>query len=708
MGSGCIPVAFCHIALLILLAALPAAAQTPARTVHVTHDGAPVAGASIKCGAASTATDKDGRASIAVPDGGCELVVSKERLAPVTRLIAAGTGAIEVELEALPEVEEAVVVVATRTGRLAGDQALRVEVVGREEIEEKLLMTPGDIAMLLNETSGIRLQATSPALGAATVRVQGLSGRYTSVLTDGLPINSTQVSALGLLQVPPMDLKQVEVIKGAASALYGASALGGLINLVSRTPGESRQIEGLFNVTSRGGADAVLWAGLPAGERWGMTLLAGVHTQNRADVDDDGWSDLPEYRRGLIRPRVTVAGEGWSAEATGGVLRETREGGTHGSSLFVQAVDTWRRDAGFTARRVSGALVMTARASVSFIRHDHQYGDDRDRDDHGAQFAELAITRGVGAHTFVVGAAVERQTFESSAFARFAYRWTTPGLFVQDDWTIAPRWTVSASARVDRHPDYGSFVSPRVSSLIKVLGWDARLSYGAGFFAPAPLTEETDEVGLRYVDVPSPLRAERGRTWSVDLTRALGPLSVSVSGFGARIRDALAADTIGDRLVLTNRDGASRTSGAELFGRFRRGPLVVTASHAWVRATEIDADGVRADVPLTPRRTFGLVAAWERHGRARVGLEVYRTGAQRLEDNPFAGESEPYTIVGLLAERRVGRARVFINLENLRDVRLSDTHPFLRPQPTATGRRTVDAWAPLEGRTINGGIRFDF
>jgi outer membrane receptor for ferrienterochelin and colicins len=218
-------------------------------------------GAAIKCGAASATTDKDGRASIVVPEGGCELVVTKEKLAPVTRQIAAGTGAIEVALEELPEVEEAVIVVATRTGRLAGDQALRVEVVGREEIEEKLLMTPGDIAMLLNETSGIRLQATSPALGAATVRVQGLSGRYTSVLTDGLPINSTQVSALGLLQVPPMDLKQVEVIKGAASALYGASALGGIINLVSRTAGESRQIEGLFNVTSRGGADAVVWAG---------------------------------------------------------------------------------------------------------------------------------------------------------------------------------------------------------------------------------------------------------------------------------------------------------------------------------------------------------------------------------------------------------------------------------------------------------------
>lgn len=697
------------IAVLLTLFVCPAArAQTPARTIVVTHDGGPVAGASVTCGEIAATTGKDGRVSIAVPASGCELKVEKKGLAPLARPITSGTGDIEVDLEELPEIEEEVVVAATRTGRLASDQALRVEVVNREEIEEKLLMTPGDIAMLLNETSGIRLQATSPALGAATVRVQGLSGRYTPVLTDGLPINSTQVAALGLLQVPPMDLRQVEVIKGAASALYGASALGGVINLVSRTAGEERLVEGLFNVTSRGGTDTVLWAGLPMGEARGLTLLAGAHTQNRADVDDDGWSDLPEYRRAIVRPRVQLSGAGWGAEATASLLHETREGGAHDGVAYVQAVDTWRRDAGLNARRIVGTGVLTARASASFIRHDHRFGDDRDRDHHGAQFGEVAFTRAAGAHAIVVGAAVERQRFESTALPTFGYAWTTPGVFVQDDWSVAPFWTISASARADRHPAYGTFLSPRLSSLIKVRGWETRLSYGGGFFAPTPLTEETDEVGLARVDVPVELVAERGRTWSIDATRAFGPLTLSVSGFGARIRRPLAADPIDDRLVITNRDGDGRSSGAELFGRFRRGPIVVTASHAWIRATEPDPDGRRVDVPLTPRRTFGMVAAWEQHGRARIGLEVYRTGTQRLEDNPFADTSRPYTIVGLLAERRVGRARVFVNFENLTDVRLSDTHPFVRPSPSLTGRRTVDAWAPLEGRLVNGGVRFDF
>jgi outer membrane receptor for ferrienterochelin and colicins len=54
---------------------------------------------------------------------------------------------------------------------------MRVEVLAREEIEEKMLMTPGDIVMMLNEMGGMRVQATSPPLGAATVRIQGVRDR---------------------------------------------------------------------------------------------------------------------------------------------------------------------------------------------------------------------------------------------------------------------------------------------------------------------------------------------------------------------------------------------------------------------------------------------------------------------------------------------------------------------------------------------------
>src|SRR5918999_2464175 len=136
-----------------------------------------------------------------------------------------------------PELEVSIIVEATRTGGRLEDSPLRVEVLEREEIEEKMLMTPGDIVMMLNEMGGMRVQATSPSLGAASVRVQGMRGRYTRFLSDGLPLFG-EVGGLGLLQIPPMDLGQVEVIKGVASSLHGAGAMGGVVNLVSGPAGD--------------------------------------------------------------------------------------------------------------------------------------------------------------------------------------------------------------------------------------------------------------------------------------------------------------------------------------------------------------------------------------------------------------------------------------------------------------------------------------
>lgn len=106
-------------------------------------------------------------------------------------------------------------------------------------------------------------KATSPSLGAASVRVQGMRGRYTRFLSDGLPLFGDEVGGVGLLQIPPTDLGQVEVIKGVASALHGAGALGGVVDLISRRPGKEPTREALVNRTTLGGTDAVVFAAQP-------------------------------------------------------------------------------------------------------------------------------------------------------------------------------------------------------------------------------------------------------------------------------------------------------------------------------------------------------------------------------------------------------------------------------------------------------------
>jgi outer membrane receptor for ferrienterochelin and colicins len=703
---------------LLIFVAVTAGAQTPvAVRVEVRSDDGPVAGAAVDLGGVAAVTDGDGIAVLTVPAGLARLTVGRAGFLPLEQDITVAAGAaIVVDLLEAPEVEEEVVVVATtRTGRRLEDQPTRVEVLDREEIEEKLLMTPGDIVMMLNEMGGLRVQATSPSIGAASVRVQGMQGRYTRFLSDGLPLYGQQVGGLGLLQIPPMDLGQVEVIKGAASAFYGAGAMGGVVNLISRRPGPEPAYDVLLNQSTLGATDVVGYLARPVSDRWRVSLLGGGHRQSRADRDDDGWADVAGYTRGVVRPRLFFdGGDGRLGFATVGLTAEERQGGTMpGARLaatgapYTEALDTTRFDAGGSWQMLlRDRFVVTARAAAAWQRHDHRFGVVQERDTHHTAFGEAALRGSAGRHTWVAGLAVERDRFAPRDVPRFAYTYVVPGVFAQDDIEVASWLAVSAGARVDHHNEYGTFVSPRLAALVRSQGWTSRVSVGRGFFAATPLTEETEAAGLTRLVVATPLSAERATTASLDVSRTLGPATVTATMFGSRIADPVGVER-GGRYELATRGAATTNLGLELLGTARRGPAAVTASYTYVRAREGDR-GHRREVPLTPGHSAGAVGMWEVEDRGRVGLELYYTGRQRLEENPHRARSQPYVVVGLLVEKRVGRLRLFVNAENVTDVRQTRWDPLLRPSPGADGRWTVDAWAPLDGRVFNGGVRLDF
>jgi len=133
----------------------------------------------------------------------------------------------------------------------------------------------------------------------------------------------------------------------------------------------------------------------------------------------------------------------------------------------------------------------------------------------------------------------------------------------------------------------------------------------------------------------------------------------------------------------------------------------LTGTYAFVRSREPDGE-LRLESPLTPKHSLGIVGMWERENIGRVGIEYYFTGEQQLEANPYRNRSEPYSIFGMLAERRIGPVSVFLNAENLTNVRQTKFDPLVRPTQAIDGRWTVDGWAPLDGRTFNGGVRMSF
>ena len=683
--------------------------------VHTGSD--PVANAEVVVSGTTHLTDTRGIAVIQTSAGPGQVTVLREGFVAVTvpvDVVAGQERVVRIDLVRQPALEEEVTVVAsTRTARRIEDQPMRVEVLNREEVEEKMLMTPGDIGMMLNEMGGLRVQATSPSLGAASVRIQGMRGRYTRFLSDGLPLFGSQPGGLGLLQIPPMDLRQVEVIKGVASALYGAGAMGGVVNLISRRPGDEPEHEFLVNRSTRGATDGVLWVSSPLSKSWGVTFLGGAHVQEQTDVDGDGWADLAHYERGVARPRFFWDdGRGQSFFATVGTTIENRTGGTQPGAVlpdtgmfYKEALETRRVDFGTLWQMLpAGRYVLTARATWARQWHDHQFGENLERDRHDTAFGEITLRGTSGRHTWVGGVAIEQDTYDPTDVPRFAYKFTTPGIFIQDDIDVRPWLAMSMSGRLDHHSEYGWFLSPRVSALFRSGTWSTRMSAGGGFFGPSSLTEATEAAGLTRLTVDGPLRAERGRSASIDLTRTQGPFSSTVTLFGSHISDPVQVDR--STYVLRNLAEPTTNVGVELLGVLRRAPLAITASYTYVRSREI-VEGVANDIALTPRHSIGLVTMVENED-GRIGLEVYYTGRQRLEDNPHREMSDRYVIVGLLVERRVGRLRLFINGENLTDVRQTRWDPLLRPARAVDGRWTVDGWAPVDGRVVNGGVRVQF
>lgn len=703
---------------LVLLLAGVLQVQSPAVVeLAVSSEAGPVARAQVVFAGRTVETGADGRVTLTVPGGSVDITVIKEGFDPVTVTVTAVVGTrqvVPVMLDAQTTIEEHVTVSATRTDKRIEDQPMRVEVLDAEEIGEKQLMTPGDIVMMLNEMGGLRVQATSPSLGAASVRVQGMRGRYTRFLSDGLPLFGTDIGGLGLLQIPPSDLGQVEVIKGVASALYGAGALGGVVDLVSRRPTKEPARDLMLNRTSRSGTDAVLFASQPFTHGWSGTMLAGGHWQERNDIDGDGWADLAGYSRAVVRPRLFWSDDrGRSVFVTVGGMWEQRHGGTMPSAVlpttgasYPESVDTARVDGGLVAQTTVGdRFVLTARVSATRKDERHLRGDVPERNIADTLFTELALRGAAPRQTWVAGVAFERSTLDPRNDTRFAYTYDVPGLFLQDDIEVRRWLTFSASGRVDDHDVYGTFVSPRVSALLRSRGWSSRLSVGTGFFAPSAFTEETEAAGLASLAIAAPLKAECGRSASLDLTRSYGPLTVTATAFRYDVENPAVVDRA--TYTLATLSESTVTSGVEAVATIRRAPFSVTGTYTYVHSRE-GVGRERGDILLTPRHSAGLVGMWEREDRGRVGLEAYFTGAQRLEDNPFRAQSVGYVLFGGLIERRFGRVRLFLNAENLGGVRQTQRDPLVRPSRAMDGRWTVDAWAPLDGRVINGGIRLGF
>lgn len=678
-------------------------------------------------------SDGDGKFLIrAVPSGDYTLrltLTGYENLQ--TRLSLSSDTSLTLALQpaAAPEGDvEEIVVTGTRTAKSIADVPIRVEVIPQEEVEEKILMKPSSVALLLSESTGLRMQTTSGASNTSNLRIQGLQGRYTQILVDGIPNFGGLSSGFGLTQLPPLNLRQIEIVKGAGSVLYGADAISGVVNFITQSPKASPELSAILNTTTQQGLDAAAFYAQQF-KTLGFTALGSYNTQPVVDVDGDGFSDVSEYQRLTLSPKFFVAfSGGLRGSLSLGVLSEERRGGAvpiaraalGTGAPYLEQNKSLRLNAGAALTwEVAERQSLGIKAAAMRLSRDAFYGATPFNADQTQLYADVQYTLDASAHLVLFGGAFNSDGLSdrTPAVLSRSYTLNTLGFFAQDEVKFSEQWKAVVSGRIDIQNVFGVFLTPRLSVMYRPSSSiTVRLGGGTGYKLPTVFVEEAEEIGFRGASqTPKDFSAERSQSASVDMNYKLllgeAAATFNASLYLTRIDNALLIndDSLAARIVsLENADGQTLTRGGEVSAQLQVQAFKLSLGYTAVFAEQTNRNR-QYELALNPRHAIGIILMWESEELGiKAGLENYFTSSQRLEQNgrnPLRTETPPYWITGALFEKGFGKVRLFVNFENVFDTRQTRFERIVSGNPQTETVQPFSIYAPLEGRVLNGGIR---
>lgn len=617
---------------------------------------------------------------------------------------------------------EEVIVISARNHRTLDDTPLRVQVLGAEELREKANMKPGDIRMLLNESTGIQVQQTSATSFNSSVRIQGLDGRYTQLLRDGLPIYAGFSGSLSLLQIAPLDLKQVEVVKGASSTLYGGGAIAGLINLVSKTPEETPETALMLNATSASGVDLSAFHSSEH-DRQGVTLFATYNRGAAYKPADNGLSAIPEFERFTFTPRWFYSvSDNTKLDLGVGFITEDRLGGSidyidgTAPNDYFEANDSDRFYARLGFSHVfDNDVELNFKSATSWFDRQLAIPGYLFSGEQRSSFNEAALSSAFDQGSWVAGANITTEAFDQSqSLAGFDHTYTeqTFGLFGQYTRDLSSSFIIEAGMRVDNHSKYGNFWLPRVSLLfLPTPDITVRIGGAYGYKTPNLFVSEADERQYRGIIPinPDAYTAEKSRGLNFDLNHRVEfaenwSLTSNVLLFYTQISNPLSiTEQSPNLLTFTQQNGDTKASGVELNLIFGFSELRYFLGYTFVDASEETSAGDQ-DLALVSQHRVNNVLVWEREDNFRIGLEAYYFSSQRREGDT---NGKSYWIYGLMAEKKLGETvTAFLNFENFTDTRQTryeniNTGTLQSPQ-------FRDIYAPLDGFVVNGGFRIQW
>jgi outer membrane receptor for ferrienterochelin and colicins len=635
-------------------------------------------------------------------------------------LLSDSTRVVFLKAAAAEELDE-VIVSSTRSSRTISNIPTRIEVIAGEELDEKGNMKPGDIRMVLNESTGIQTQQTSATSANASIRIQGLDGRYTQILKDGFPIFSGAASGLGLLQIPPLDLKQVEVIKGSSSTLYGGGAIAGLVNLISKTPQEERELNIQLNGTSAGGLDINSFYGQKFG-KVGLTVFASRNSNEAYAPGKQDFTAIPAFTRYTFNPKLFLYfndkttlnfGINSSFEKRNGGDLQYINGNGDAIHRYFERNNSDRVSSQFALNHKIGEhSEINIRNSLSYFNRKITVpGYMFDGSQYGT-FSEANFSTGNTRTEWVAGLNVWTDQFKENAQTAVPlrnYEQTTFGAFVQNNFHATNWLELEAGLRSDYIIDYGFVLLPRISALFKINDkLNSRIGGGLGYKTPTIFTEESERIQYQNVLAISSTenRLERsfGVNWDINYRTSLFDDQVAFS-----INHLLFYTFLNNPLTMVqepsnlyrfiNSAGHMDSKGMETNVKFSYADFKLLIGYTFTDA-KIHVGDVLRQNPLTAKHRLNNVLMYELEDKWKLGAEAYYYSKQTLNDG---ATGKPYWLLGFMAEKLWERFSIYVNFENLSNTRQTRFDTIY----TGTISNPVfrDIYAPLDGFVVNGGLK---
>ena len=624
--------------------------------------------------------------------------------------------------ESKNELEE-VVVTSTRSSRNIANIPTRVEAIAAGELEEKVVMQPASIKMLLTESTGIQTQQTSQVSGSASIRIQGLDGKYTQLLEDGLPLYSEFAGGLSILQIPPLNLKGVEVIKGSSSTLYGGGAIAGLVNLITKVPTEKRELSLLFNADVTSALDASAFYSQKYGKT-GLSIYTSGNLQKAYDPNKDGLSDIPQYKRYAINPTFYYYPDKntiFSAGINAGI--ETRKGGdmqvlkglTNSEHQYYEKDNSNRYSTKLKYQKTfDNKSVFTAKNTVGYFKRLIEQNGYNFDGEQLSTFSEANLMIPHENTEWNIGANYVSDAFKQlgNPAEKLNYTNSVFGLFGQNTYNISPALIMESGLRLDLTNQKKAFILPRISFLYKINSkLTSRIGGGLGYKMPTIFSEDAEEKAFQNI---APLNfknvtSEKSYGINADLNyrTTFGEdlfFSINQMFFYTVIQKPLilSYSSNDNKYSFVNANGNMNTRGFETNAKLSFDDFSCFIGYTYTDAVR-KFDHTNTANPLTSKHRINANAMYELADKLRISYELFYFGKQFLNNGDKVRD---YWVMGASVQYQLNKAfTFFVNYENFLDTRQSRwgtmyTGSILNPQ-------FKDTFAPTDGAIFNGGIRIN-